>query len=181
MICKKKIKLIPGTDGEVDQILEQTVSIEMKDDRGIMADLEKSLTSLSSDNSIHSTDFEVHELWMRYQDTTRTDTISALDFEHLMSAMGYKIPEAIARQAAMERGLPGNSGDDDDDDLEGWDYQTLEDNYQKALAENERQEKHFIPGRQQEINDLYEKHGFTEQGKQVDVEIDNNKLIDPDE
>lgn len=179
IISKKKLKLVPGTNDQVDQILEVEVGIELKDDTKIMVDLEKSLRDLNSDNSMYSTDYEIQELWERFRDQTREDALSASDLSLELASRGYKVPEPIQVQAKFELGLEGDEAvvGDAEEDL---DFDTLDANYEEFQRHHLKEVEEFLPQRRDEIREVYNELGFDPNEKPKGSIINNDVIPDPD-
>ena len=139
------------------------------------------LKTPNSDNGIGAIDPFIQGLWIRFSDKGREDSITALDFAHELTSRNYEVPEIILTQAKREIELQQVTVDEGDIDISDVDYEKMEVNWTQYKNSHQEELKTFLPEREQEIQDLYKKHGYDEASKPVDEVINDSNLIDPGE
>jgi hypothetical protein len=142
---------------------------------------EKALSVLKlpeQENTIFSTNDMVTKWWNDF----KNKDITALDMAHNFTSIGLKVPEVIMIQAKKEIELMDISPNDDDEDGDSDDisYEEMDKRWVKFQIENRDQLEKFLPGREQEILELYKKYGFDTAEKPIDEITDDNNIIDPE-
>lgn len=158
------------------------VKIEMEltfhDPLAAMRDMLKERETERKENARHNSS-ELLELWERFQDKTRDDTLSSLDMAHELCSRGKDVPLSIQLQAKAELALEESTDNSEDEYLEAT-FDEENQAWEAFKKEYAHQLDVFVPQRQKEIKEIYQELGFDEQQKSTDIVIDNDNIIDPD-
>jgi len=146
-----------------------------------LTNLKQILLAKCIDNSGFSRDPEIRELWERFQTQNKDDSITALDLANQLTKRNYIVPSIIADHAREEMRKAHENINEGDVDISDVEYAKMEENWEQFKDSYEEQLETFIPEREQEIQELYKKHGYDEASKPVDEVINDNNLIDPGE
>jgi hypothetical protein len=146
-----------------------------------LTNLKQILLAKCFDNSGFSQDPEVRELWERFQNQNKDDSITALDLANQLTKRNYVVPSIIADHAREEMRKAHETFNEGDIDISDVEYEKMEENWSQYKNSHQEQLKTFLPEREQEIQDLYKKHGYDEASKPVDEMINDSNLTDPGE
>lgn len=175
---KRKIRREKGNENETQwETLEIENKIELYDKPALLRDEEKAIKSPSTRNTIYS-DPEITELWLRFQDQTRSDSLTAIDLALELSQRGLEVPQAVQLQAKAEMAF---DEDPIGSDEEGFDFETLDQEYEEFQEHHLNEIEILLPERREQIKELYQEFGFSEMDKPVDVVVDNDNITVPDE
>jgi hypothetical protein len=174
---KRKIRREKGSKNEAQwETLEIENKIELFDKPALMRDEEKAITSPSTRNTIYN-DPEITEIWIRFQDQTRSDALTAIDFAFELSSRGLEVPQAIQLMAKAEMTMEGDPPTGDDEE---WGFDEMNTEWEEFKEHHEKEIEMFLPERRKQVQQIYMEEGFDESDKPKDVVVDNDNITNPD-
>jgi hypothetical protein len=143
-----------------------------------LRDLKGVVEAPNHDNGIYSRNPDIRELWDRFQNQDKGNSITALDMAYQFSKRRYMIPEIVAAQARKEIELM-ELKDGNVDGEESTSYEELDRRWVQGQLEASKQLENFIPERKATVNKLYKQYGYDVAEKDVDQVIDDSSILDP--